>query len=303
MTGFSSPASPPRLRRSLLSVPAINERALQKAHTLDCDGAIFDLEDSVAPARKAQARDNLQRFFAQTPFEGRETIIRINALDTPEAQDDLETVLSLSPDAVLLPKVMGATDVADLHAWLEAAGAPQALRIWAMVETPRAVLEIGAIAAERRRNAGRLDALVVGLNDLRKETGVLPQPGRAFLTPWLMQVVLAARAYGLEAIDSVFNDFRDEAGFDAECGQGRAMGFDGKMLIHPAQIAAANGYFGPGATEIAEAESIVAAFAAPQAQGLGVIEIGGRMVERLHLEQAERLLHKARQISARKDSP
>ncbi len=303
MTGFSSSPSPPRLRRSLLSVPAINERALQKAPTLDCDGVIFDLEDSVAPARKAEAREMLQRFFSETPLEGRERIIRINALDAPEAQDDLETVLALSPDAVLLPKVTGAGDVADLHAWLEAAGAPPSLRIWAMVETPRAVLEIGAIAAERARNAGRLDALVIGLNDLRKETGVLPQPGRGFLVPWLMQVVLAARAYGLDAIDSVFNDFRDETSFDAECGQGRAMGFDGKMLIHPAQIAAANTRFGPGEAEIAEAQSIVAAFAAPEAAGLGVIDIGGRMVERLHLEQAERLMHKARQISARKDDP
>ena len=303
MNGFFSLPSPPRLRRSLISVPAINERALQKARTLDCDGVIFDLEDSVAPACKAEARENLRRFFSETPLEGRETIIRINALDTPEAQDDLETVLAFSPDAVLLPKVMGATDVADINAWLEAAGAPQSLRVWAMVETPRAVLEIGAIAAERRRNAGRLDALVVGLNDLRKETGVLAQPGRAFLVPWLMQVVLAARAYGLEAIDSVFNDFRDAAGLDAECAQGRAMGFDGKMLIHPAQIAAANDHFGPGEAEIAEARSIVAGFAAPETAGLGVIEIGGRMVERLHLEQAERLLHKARQISARKDNP
>ena len=170
-----------------------------------------------------------------------------------------------------------------------------------MVETPRAVLEIGAIAGTRQGHGARLDALVVGLNDLRKETGVLPQPGRAYLLPWLMQVVLAARAFGLDVIDSVFNDFRDEAGFAGECAQGRAMGFDGKMLIHPAQIEAANRHFASGEAEIAEAQAIIAGFAAPGAEALNVIEIGGRMVERLHLEQAERLMHKVRQISARKD--
>ncbi len=301
MTAIASASLPPRLRRSLLSVPAINERALQKAHGLDCDGVIFDLEDSVAPARKAEARDNLKRFFAETPLRGRERIVRINALDTDDAGADLDTVLALNPDAVLVPKVTTPSDIIGICAWLDRARAPKGLRVWAMVETPRAVLEIGAIAGTRQGHGARLDALVIGLNDLRKETGVLPQPGRAYLVSWLMQVVLAARAFGLDVIDSVFNDFRDEAGFAGECAQGRAMGFDGKMLIHPAQIEAANRHFAPGEAEIAEAQAIIAGFAAPGAEALNVIEIGGRMVERLHLEQAERLMHKVRQISARKD--
>lgn len=301
MTAPVPPSSPARLRRSLLSVPAINDRALRKAHALDCDGVIFDLEDSVAPARKAEARDNLKRFFTETPLRDRERIVRINALDTGDAAADLDTVLALNPDAVLVPKVTTPADIVDICARLDKARAPQGLRIWAMVETPRAVLEIGAIAAVRQGQGARLDALVVGLNDLRKETGVLPQPGRAYLVPWLMQVVLAARAFGLDVVDSVFNDFRDGDGFAQECAQGRAMGFDGKMLIHPAQIDAANRHFAPGEAEIAEAEAILAGFAAPEAEALNVIEIGGRMVERLHLEQAERLMQKVRRISARKD--
>ena len=301
MTATLPPPPLARLRRSLLSVPAINERALQKAHGLDCDGVIFDLEDSVAPARKAEARDNLKRFFAETPLLGRERIVRINALETADAAADLDTVLALNPDAVLVPKVTTADDIFTICARLDRARAPKGLRVWAMVETPRAVLEIGAIAGTRQGAGARLDALVVGLNDLRKETGVLAQAGRTYLVPWLMQVVLAARAFGLDVVDSVFNDFRNEAEFSEECAQGRAMGFDGKMLIHPAQIEPANRHFAPGEAEITQAEAIIAGFAAPDAKTRNVIEIGGRMVERLHLEQAERLMQKARQISARKD--
>ena len=295
-------AAPPRsvcLRRSVLSVPAINLRALEKIASLDCDAVIFDLEDSVAPEKKAEARENLRAFFAGPPLVGKERIIRINTLSSGFGANDLELVLALEPDAVLLPKVDGPQDVTVVSDRLAEADAPESLRIWAMIETPRGILNAASIAEAGRTPGSRLDCFVVGLNDLRKETGVLPQPGRAYLVPWLMQVVLAVSAYGLDAIDSVFNDFKDMQALDAECGDGRAMGFVGKMLIHPNQIEAANRHFGPDETTIAEAEAIIAAFADPAAASLNVVNLGGRMVERLHLVQAERLVHKARLIAKR----
>ncbi|CAN7486858.1 CoA ester lyase [Rhizobium rhizogenes] len=297
-----SRVAPPRsvcLRRSVLSVPAINLRALEKIASLDCDAVIFDLEDSVAPEKKAEARENLRRFFAGPPLIGKERIIRINTLSSGLGADDLDLVLALEPDAVLLPKVDEPQDVTVVSDRLAEADAPESLRIWAMIETPRGILNAAAIAEAGRTPGSRLDCFVVGLNDLRKETGVLPQPGRAYLVPWLMQVVLAVSAYGLDAIDSVFNDFKDIEALDTECGEGRAMGFAGKMLIHPNQIEAANRHFGPDETAIAEAEAIITAFADPAAASLNVVNLGGRMVERLHLVQAERLVHKARLIAKR----
>lgn len=288
------------LRRSVLSVPAINVRALAKVHGLDCDAVIFDLEDSVAPDMKEAARQNLRQFFKDTPLQGRETIIRINAMASDYGAADLQLALECQPDAVLLPKVDEPSDVLDVVDVLSDADAPDSLRIWAMVETPRAILNIAAIAEAARTPDARLDCFVVGLNDLRKETGVADQAGRTYLVPWLMQTVLAARAYGMDVIDSVFNDFRDDAAFSAECEQGRAMGFDGKMLIHPGQIEAANNSFGPRETALAEASAIIAAFGEPAAVGLNVINMNGRMVERLHMEQAQKLVQKADAIAARK---
>lgn len=296
-------SSPPRsvsLRRSVLSVPAINRRALDKIHALDCDAVIFDLEDSVAAEKKAEARDNLKAFFAGPPIPGKERIIRINGLASGFATADLELVLALEPDAVLLPKVSEPQDIMAVSDRLADADAPESLRIWAMIETPRGILNAAAIAEAGRTAGSLLDCFVVGLNDLRKETGVLPQPGRTYLVPWLMQVVLAVRAYGLDAIDSVFNDFKDGDAFMRECADGRAMGFDGKMLIHPNQIEAANRHFGPDEAAVAEAEAIIAAFADPAAEGLNVVNLEGRMVERLHLVEAEGLVHKARLIAERK---
>jgi citrate lyase subunit beta/citryl-CoA lyase len=287
------------VRRSVLSVPAINRRALDKLSSLDCDAVIFDLEDSVAPEKKAEARENLRAFFAVAPLPGKERIIRINALSSNFGADDLALVAQLEPDAVLLPKVDEPQDVMMVGDWLTEADVPEDLRIWAMIETPRGILNVAAIAEAGRTAGSRLDCFVVGLNDLRKETGVLPQPGRPYLVPWLMQVVLAVSAYGLEAIDSVFNDFKDAEEFEAECGQGVAMGFAGKMLIHPSQIEAANRHFGPAEAAIAEAKAIISAFAEPGAEALNVVNIGGRMVERLHLVQAERLVHKSRLIEQR----
>ena len=290
---------PARLRRSVLSVPAVNVRALEKAHGLPCDAVIFDLEDSVALDKKAEARENLRRFFAETPLQGREAIIRVNGLDTEFFLDDMAAVIACRPDAVLLPKVDGPDDVQRVADLLSESDATESLRIWAMIETPRGVLNAAAIAGSGRTAGGLLDCFVVGLNDLRKETGVAPDPARTYVVPFLMQVILAARAYGLDAIDSVSNEFRALEAFEAECAQGRAMGFDGKMLIHPAQITGANRHFGPSAEALAEARAIADAFADPATASLNVINLEGRMVERLHLEQAERLLAKAQAIAER----
>ncbi|NLS19018.1 CoA ester lyase [Rhizobium sp. P40RR-XXII] len=295
----NSPSRPACLRRSVLSVPAINRRALEKLSSLDCDAVIFDLEDSVSPEKKAEARENLRAFFVASPLPGKERIIRINALSSNFGADDLALVVELEPDGVLLPKVDGPQDVTVVSDRLAEADAPESLRIWAMIETPRGILNAASIAEAGRTAGSRLDCFVVGLNDLRKETGVLPRPDRAYLVPWLMQVVLAVSAYGLEAIDSVFNDFRDAEAYEAECGQGRIMGFAGKMLIHPSQIEPANRHFSPDVTAIAEAEAIISAFAEPGADALNVVNLNGRMVERLHLVQAERLVHKARLIEQR----
>jgi citrate lyase subunit beta / citryl-CoA lyase len=287
------------IRRSILSVPAGNTRALEKVHGLDCDAAIFDLEDSVAPEKKAEARENLRRLFKENPLKGREAVIRINPLETEFGKADMDLVTEVSPDIVLIPKVEHMSQVQAVADILSEAGAPDHLAIWAMIETPRGILNAPAIAVADER----LQCFVVGLNDLRKETGVLPQPGRAYLVPWLMQIVLAGRAHGIDVIDSVFNDFSDAEAFEAECAQGRAMGFSGKMLIHPAQIEPANRHFGPDPQAVEEAEAIIAAFAEPGAQHLNIINLNGKMVERLHLVEAEKLAATARIIAARKKTP
>lgn len=292
---------PLRLRRSVLSVPAANPRALAKSATLDCDAIIFDLEDSVLSEKKAEARAALTAHFgALDRASGCEHIIRINSLDGPDGALDLEAVLDCMPDAVLLPKVSEPQDVLTVADWLSEAGADDGPRLWAMIETAAGLLNLTAIAETGRTQGGRLDCFVVGLNDLRKETGIADIPGRPFLVPLLLQVVVAARASGLDIVDAVFNDFSDTDGLEAECRQGSQMGFDGKMLIHPAQIAFANEAFGVSEGEAAEALAIVAAFAAPENAGKAVIDLRGRMVEKLHADQAGRLLAKVDLINERK---
>ncbi|WP_299869321.1 CoA ester lyase [uncultured Hoeflea sp.] len=297
------PSRPVRPRRSVLYLPAGNARALDKLSGLDCDGAIFDLEDSVAPGAKDQAREALREFFGQGRAAalpgGMEKIIRINALSSPWAGEDLLAARGCRPDAILVPKVEAPEDITAIEDALEQTDAPLNLRIWAMIETPLGVMNAGRIAQAARSDGTRLDCFVVGGNDLIKETGVASLPGRPWLAQWLMQIVLAARAYGLDVLDAVYNDFRDQDGFAAECGDGQAMGFDGKTLIHPAQIEPANRAFGIDDTARVEAEAIVSAFAQPENHGRGVINLDGRMVERLHLEVAERMLEKAQRISAR----
>ncbi len=291
--------APFRFRRSVLSVPASNQRALEKIQTLDCDAVIFDLEDSVAPEKKAEARENLRRLFKDNPLQGVERVVRINALDTQFGKADMDLAVEISPDVVLVPKVEQVAQIQSVADILSEAGAPDDLAIWAMIETPKGVLNASAIGAADER----LQCFVVGLNDLRKETGVLPQPGRGYLVPWLMQIVLAGRAHGIDIIDSVFNDFRDTEALEAECRQGRVMGFSGKMLIHPAQIESANRHFGPDPEAVKDAETIIAAFAKPEARHLNVINVNGQMVERLHLVEAEKLVAKAKFLTERKNAP
>jgi citrate lyase subunit beta/citryl-CoA lyase len=290
---------PIRLRRSVLCLPASNRRAIDKLESLAADAVILDLEDAVAEENKQEARDNIRTFMATRRTFGRETVIRVNDRDSPHFAQDMALVVECEPDAVLLPKVRTQDDILELSMLLSEKDAPDTLRIWAMMETPLSILNAGSIAEVGRTLGGRLDCLVVGLNDLRKETSVPIDPARTYLVPWLMQVVLAARAFGLAAIDSVSNEFRELSGYEAECAQGRAMGFDGKMLIHPAQIDGANRAFRPSDAEIAEAEEIVAAFSTPEARHVNAISINGRMVERLHLEQAEQLVARARTIKER----
>ena len=277
-------------RRSMLCLPASNAKALAKLAILECDATIYDLEDAVAPNMKAASRDALIAHFAAGAKAGVEHVIRVNAASSGHLEADLEAVAACRPDAVLLPKVESPADLDDLARRLDALKLQDAA-LMAMIETPKGILHAAGIA---QASTPRLKAFVVGLNDLRKETRVPRSPDRQLLHPWLMQVVLAARAYGISPIDSVSNDFRDLAAFDAECVEGRSMGFDGKMLIHPAQIDAANLRFGPSSEELDEARAIVAAFARPEAQGLGAININGTMVERLHLAEAEKRLAEAR---------
>lgn len=297
------PSRPVRPRRSVLYLPAGNARALEKVSGLGCDSAVFDLEDSVAPAAKEQAREALRAFFddgrAALLPKGMERIIRINALTSPWAGEDLLAARACRPDAILLPKVEAPEDIAAVEDALEQSDAPLDMRIWAMIETPLGVMNAGRIAQAARTDGARLDCFVVGGNDLIKETGVALLPGRSWLASWLMQIVLAARAFGLDVLDAVYNDFRDQDGFAAECRDGQAMGFDGKTLIHPAQISPANLAFGISDSACAGAEAIVAAFDLAENRDRGVINLDGRMVERLHLEVAERLLEKARRISER----
>ncbi|TCT41089.1 HpcH/HpaI aldolase/citrate lyase family protein [Martelella mediterranea] len=293
-----------QLARSVLCVPAVNRRALEKSATLPADVIIYDLEDAVARERKGEARENLERLFKNNRPAGKQTVIRINPLDTDFGREDMRVVLACQPDAVLLPKVETVANMAAASAILNSNGAPLRVKIWGMLETPRGVVNAAAIAGaySAALAGGRLEALIVGVNDLRSQTGVLAETDRTYLVPWLMQVVLAARAYGLRVIDGVYNDFSDTDGFVAECEQSRAMGFDGKMLIHPSQIEGANRHFSPSDDALAEAHAIINAFSAPEATGLNVIDLNGRMVERLHLEQAEKLVALASAINQTGDA-
>jgi citrate lyase subunit beta/citryl-CoA lyase len=277
-----------RPRRSVLYMPASNARALDKARTLPADAVILDLEDAVAPEAKAAARAQAVAAVQAGGFGRREVVIRINALGSPWGADDLAAAAAAVPDAILIPKVDAPALIAAAERALAEAGASDTLRLWAMIETPLAILRAEAIAAAARCEPGRLACFVLGTNDLAKDTRARLLPGRAAMLPWLATAVAAARAYGLDVLDGVFNDIADTDGLQAECEQGRDFGFDGKTLIHPSQIAIANTVFAPSPDEVAQARAIMAAFAKPEHAGLNVISLEGRMVERLHAEMAAR---------------
>ena len=288
-----------RPRRSVLYVPAANGRALAKARRLDADAVILDLEDAVAPGEKAAARDAAGAALAEGGWGHRETVIRVNGLDTPWGAADLAAAAAAGPDAVLLPKVSGPDAVMRAAAALARAGAPEATRLWAMVETPAAVLAVAAIAAAAADPASRLAVLVLGTNDLAKDLRLRPGPGRAPLLPWLAATVAAGRLHGLDVLDGVFNGLDDPEGLAAEARQGRDFGCDGKTCIHPGQVAACNAAFAPDAAEIAWARRVATAFAGPEGVGANVLRIDGRMVERLHAEEAGRLLALAKALERR----
>ncbi|SFL53918.1 HpcH/HpaI aldolase/citrate lyase family protein [Methylobacterium pseudosasicola] len=284
-----------RPRRSVLAMPGSNARALEKARNLPADVILIDLEDGVAPERKDEARAAVAAAVAARGFGPREVVVRINPPETEAGEADLAALAGAGADAILVPKVRSSDALIAVGSRLRRLGAPLATRIWAMIETPMAVVNAAEIAGAARDVDGRLAALVIGPNDLVTAARIRP-PGRAALRPWLMTVLAAARAYEIEAIDGVFSGLDDAAGFEAECREGRDLGFDGKMLIHPSQIEPANAAFGPGEAEIAEARRVVAAFAAPENQAHGVIALDGRMVERLHVEAARRILALAEAI-------
>ena len=277
-----------RPRRSVLYMPGANARALEKARQLAADALILDLEDSVAPDAKATAREQVTKAVQGGGYGRRELVIRINGLQTAWGPDDMRAAAAAAPDAVLIPKVSGAADIERACDALRRTDAPEKTRLWAMVEMPMAIMKVGEIAAAASHAGSRLACLVMGLNDLFKETRAEVTADRSAALYWLSASLTAARAHGLDILDSVYNSFRDADGYRRECLQGRVLGFDGKTLIHPDQIAVANEVFSPGPDEVAAARRIVAAFALPENRGKGVINLDGRMVELLHAEMARR---------------
>jgi citrate lyase subunit beta/citryl-CoA lyase len=289
-----------RPRRSLLFMPGSNARALEKARSLAADGLILDLEDSVAPDAKAQARDQIAAAIAAKGFGRREIWIRTNSLDTPWWKDDAAMAGKAKPDGILVPKISTVDDLAAIGSLLSELGADPSIKVWAMIETARAVLDADRLAACARDPKTRLAGFVFGPNDISRETRIKMLPGRAAMIPMITHCILAAHAHRLEMFDGPYSDFSNTEGFSEECRQGRDLGFDGKTLIHPSQIEACNAVFTPPAEEVAEARRIVAAFALPENAARGAIQLDGRMVERLHADMAKRTIAIADAVAAMK---
>ncbi len=286
--------APLRPRRSVLYMPGANARALDKARTLDADALILDLEDAVAPDAKAQARTQVAAALREGGYGRRECIVRVNALDTPWGLDDVRAIAQAGADAVLLPKVESPAQLAALAQALDAAGAPADLPLWAMAETPLGFLRMDAIAGGH----ARLAAIVVGTSDLVKDLHARHTPSRDETLLARSLAVMAARAHGLAVLDGVHLDLNDDAGLQDACRQGRDQGFDGKTLIHPRQIAAANAAFAPTPEELDTARRRLEAWTAAQAEGKGVAVVDGALVENLHAQEAERVLALAQAIGA-----
>jgi citrate lyase subunit beta/citryl-CoA lyase len=285
-----------RPRRSVLYMPGANARALEKAKTLPADGVILDLEDSVAPDAKEAARDQVTAAVKAGGFGRREIFIRVNGVDTPWHADDLAAATHAAPDAILVPKVSTPETLELIGRRLLDMGTDHRTRVWAMIETPLAIFNILAIAAQARDSESRLAGFVMGTNDLAKDTRARLVPGRAPMLAWLSNCVAAARIHGIDILDGVYNDLSNAEGFAAECAQGVELGFDGKTLIHPSQIEPCNAAFSPTDAEVMQARDIIAAFDLPENKGKGVISIDGRMVERLHADMARRIVGVAEAI-------
>lgn len=283
-----------RPRRSVLYMPASNAKAIEKAKSLPCDAVILDLEDAVAPEAKADAREAAAAAVRAGGFGRREVIIRVNGLDTEWGEQDLVVAAGCAPDAILVPKVNGPDDITELEKRIVAA--PETTRLWAMIETARSIFAVHDIAEQAQ--ASRLDCFVMGTNDIAKEMRARQTPGREPFVGALGLSVLAARAYGLTILDGVYNGIDDEAGFAAICEQGVDFGFDGKTLIHPKQVDICNRAFSPTEEEVRWARSVITAFAQPENAGKGAIRVEGKMVELLHLSQAERTVAVADAIAS-----
>ncbi len=287
-----------RPRRSALYMPGFNARALEKARTLPADVLILDLEDAVAPESKDIARRQVHAAVTAGGYGPREIVIRVNAAGTPWFQEDLAAAIAAAPDAILIPKVGHPDDLASVGRHLTQAAAPERTRVWAMMETPLGMLNAAQIARSHIDHPeSRLSVLVLGTNDLAKETRAEIVPERWTMLPWLMTCVAAARAYGLEVLDGAYNNFRDESGLRREAEQGKEMGMDGKTVIHPDQVVPVNQIFSPSPADVAAAQRIMEAFEKPENKGRGVITVDGRMVELLHAEMAARTVAIAKAIA------
>jgi citrate lyase subunit beta / citryl-CoA lyase len=279
-----------RPRRSLLFMPGSNPRALEKARNLPADGVILDLEDSVAPEAKATARDQIAAAITVGGFGKREVLIRVNPLDSPWWIDDVTMAGKARPDGILVPKISSAKDLTAIADRLSDINADTSIKVWAMIETARAVLHAEELAAASRDSETRLAGFVFGPNDISRETRIRMQPGREAMLPLITHCILATRAYGLEILDGPYSDFSNVNGFGQECTQARDLGFDGKTLIHPGQIEACNAIFTPPAEEVAYARRVIAAFERPENSSRGAINLDGQMVERLHADMARRTI-------------
>lgn len=289
-------STPHRPRRSCLYMPGANTRALEKARDIPADTLILDLEDAVAPEAKEEARAAILAAVAQGGYGKREIVIRMNGLDTPWGHDDLKAIATSGAHAVLAPKVTGHRDIERLSQLLKEAGAPDTMALWVMIETPLAILNIQEIAAARKST--HLTTFVMGTNDLAKEYRARMTADRLAFQTALQLTIAAARAYGLTAIDGVYNDIKNESGFRDECEQGRDLGFDGKTLIHPSQVDEANRIFAPSPHDVEQAKAVIEAFADPANAGKGVLKVNGKMTELLHLEEARRVVEMDEAIRA-----
>ncbi|HME28340.1 MAG TPA: CoA ester lyase [Pseudolabrys sp.] len=277
-----------RPRRSVLYMPGSNPRALEKAKALSADGVILDLEDSVAPEAKEAARKQVVDAVKAGSFGACEVFIRVNGVNTAWHADDLAAAAHAAPDAILIPKVSSADTLELIGRRLLDMAADHRTRVWAMIETPLAIFNILSIAQAASDSETRLSGFVMGTNDLAKDTRARLVPGRAPMLTWLSTCVAAARIYGIDILDGVYNEIGNADGFAKECAQGVELGFDGKTLIHPSQIEPCNKAFSPSQADVEQARKMITTFDLPENKGKGVVSIDGRMVERMHADMARR---------------